>query len=204
MRILCCSILFALAALFVLGCGGGKSTVQSGSQSGSQKASQTATNCNEPDWYRTPPEDPNYFFAPATATSQDMQLAVDKATAAGRTEIGRQADVRIQGLQKRFSEETGVGTDAQLLDMFTQASKTVVSTSLTGSRAKYQEHCKDGDIWRAYVLVQYPINGTNQALVQQIKNHEQMYTRFRASQSFKDLEDEVSKYEQYKKEQEGK
>jgi len=34
-----------------------------------------------------------------------------------------------------------------------------------------------------------------------IKKQEHIYTRFRASQGFQELEDEVEKYEEYKKEQ---
>ena len=96
-------------------------------------------------------------------------------------------EVKLEGLQKKFSEETGTGNDAEvLLQMFTQAEKTVVSTTLNGSRVKYQKQLKDGQLWRAYVLVEYPIGAANTALMQQIKNNDQMYTRFRASESFKE------------------
>ncbi|MEX2088722.1 MAG: hypothetical protein WEB62_03085, partial [Bacteroidota bacterium] len=114
---------------------------------------------------------------------------------------GRQVEVKINGLQKRFTEETGTADNSQLLDMFTQAGKTIVSTALTGSRVAKQTTLKDGNNWRAYVLVEYPIGAANQALMQQLKNNEQMYTRFRASQVYKELDDEVQKYEEWKKDQ---
>ena len=173
----------------IIGCGGSQSL-------------QSAGTGDIPDWYVNVPQDPNYLFAANTQTSQDMQLAIDKATEAGRADIGRQMQVKIEGLQKRFSEETGTGNDAQLLQMFTQAEKTVVSTSLEGSRVKQQKIVKDGGLWRAYVLVEYPIGAANEALMQQIKNNNQMYTRYRASQTFKELQDEVDKYEKYKQQQE--
>ncbi|MGA2623303.1 MAG: hypothetical protein ABSF91_05555 [Bacteroidota bacterium] len=177
-----------LTAVFFNGCSG-------------SKGMQGTSEGDIPDWYNNHPQDPNYFYAATTATSQDMQLAVDKATSAARTEIGRIVETRISDLQKKFDEETGIGKDAQLLQQFTGASKTVVSTSLSGSQVVKQKQFKDGDIWRAYVLVQYPVGAANEALQQQIKNNEQMYTRFRASQSFKDLDDEVQKYEEWKKQQ---
>jgi len=189
MRIFGVTMLVASFAAILVGCGGGPKSLQSVSE------------CDIPEWYSTPPQDPNYLFAPRTATSQDMQLALDKATTDGRTEIGRQTDLRVQGLQKRFDEEVGLNTDAQLMSQFTQANKTVVSTSLSGSRVKQQELCKDGDLYRAYVLVEYPIGATNEALMQQIKKNNEMYTRFRASQAFKDLDTEVLKYEEWKKQQ---
>ncbi|MBI3111892.1 MAG: hypothetical protein HYZ01_10005 [Ignavibacteriales bacterium] len=182
--------LFAIViAVFIIGCGGGAKTMQS------------ADTGDIPDWFSNVPSDPNYFYAPNTQVSQDLQLAIDKATQGGRTEVGRMVETKVNGLQKRFTEETGTANNAQLLDMFTSASKTIVSTSLSGSRVAKQKTVKDGNNWRAYVLVEYPVGAANQALMQQIKNNEQMYTKFRASQVYKELDDEVQKYEDWKKAQ---
>ena len=172
----------------LLGCGG-------------SKPMQSAETGDVPDWYTNVPQDPNYLFAPNSQTSQDMQLAVDKATAAARADIGRQLQVKIEGLQKRFTEETGSGNDAQLLQSFTEAEKTIVSETLNGSKAKNQKIVKDGGLWRAYVLVEYPIGAANQALMQQINNNNQMYTRFKASETYKELQDEVDKYDKFKQQQ---
>ena len=189
MRILGLTMLLTVFAVVLVGCGGGPKSLQSTSE------------CDIPDWFSTVPQDPNYLYAARTATSQDMQLALDKAVTDGRAEIGRQAELKVQGLQKRFDEEVGVNSDAQLMSQFTQANKTVVSTSLTGTRLKSQKLCKDGELWRAYTLVEYPIGAANEALMQQIKKNNEMYTRFRSSQTFKELDNEVQKYEEWKKQQ---
>ena len=181
--------LLAISLLVLIGC------------RGSSETGKTAGAGDVPDWYNNPPEDPNFIYAVGTATSQDLPMAADKATASARAEIARVAEARVQALQKKFDEEVGLTTDAQLQQMFTQASKTVVSTLLSGSRLKKQEQSKVGDLWRSYVLLDYPIGAANQTLVQQIRNNQQMYTRFRATQTFKELDDEVSKYEAWKKEQ---
>ena len=118
MRFLSLALLFIILGVAFLGCGGGAKSLQSTSE------------CDIPEWYTNIPQDTHYLLSAKTATSQDMQLSLDKATTDGRAEIGRQVDLRIQGLQKKFDEETGVGSDAQLLQQFTQANKTVVSTSL--------------------------------------------------------------------------
>ena len=169
---------------------------------GSSKPMQSADTGDIPDWFTNVPQDPNYLYSANTQVSQDLQLAIDKAVTGARSEIGRQVEVKLEGLQKKFSEETGTGSDAQLLQMFTEAEKTVVSTTLNGSRVKYQKQVKDGELWRSYVLVEYPIGAANTALMEQIKNNTQMYTRFRASESFKELQDEVDKYDKYKQAQE--
>ncbi|MGD0038056.1 MAG: hypothetical protein ABSC53_12290, partial [Bacteroidota bacterium] len=132
---------------------------------------------------------------------QDLQLALDKAATDARAEIARQVEIKVEGLQKRFQEETGTNTDAQLLEQFTQANKTVVSTGLSGTQITKQKQLQDGSLWRAYVLVEYPVGAANQALLQQIKKNEQLYTRYRATQTFKELDDEVKKLDDAKKTQ---
>jgi hypothetical protein len=176
-----------LAVILSVGCGGGASTMQS-----------TATG-TVPDWYSNPPQDPTHLYAVSTAASQDMQLAIDKALTGARAEIARQVETKMNSLQKRFDEETGIGQDAQLLQQYTQATKAIVSTSLTGSKMAKQEHLKDGNMWRAYVLADYPIGEANKALLESIKKSQEMYTRFRASQAYQELDSEVQKIEDAKK-----
>jgi hypothetical protein len=155
-----------------------------------------------PPWFLTPQRDDKYLFAVATATSKDLQLALNKAATDARAEIARQVEIRVQGLQKKFDEETGLGKDAQLLQMYTQATKLVISTSLTGSRIKDQQYAEEKEgIYRAFALVEYPIGIVNQNLMNQIKNREQLYTLFRASETFKEMEGDVQRYEEWKKQQ---
>jgi hypothetical protein len=151
-----------------------------------------------PRWYRSVPNDPNFLFAVATAESRDMQLAVNKATADARNGIASQVETRMQGMTKRFQEEVGLGADAQLLDQFTTASRQVVSQTLNGSRVKEQDIKTAGGTYRAYVLLELPIGVASQALRDRIKANEQMYTRFRASEAFKELDTEVQRYEEFK------
>lgn len=186
MRSIMIVLLVSLAAFFLIACGGPKATVAT--------SPEPASSEGPPDWYSNPPKDPNYLFAVNSATSVDMQMAMDKATAAARAEIARQVEVNVSALQKRFDEEVGLAENAQLLQQFTQAMKTVVSISLSGSRIEKNKAIKEGTGWRSYVLVSYPLGAANEAMLQQIKNHENMYTRFRASESYKELDEEVQKF----------
>ena len=140
MRTFISIVFLGIIAMTLFGCGSSSATVG-------------GTNAGDiPDWYTSVPKDPAIFFATSSQVSGDMQLAVDKATNAARTELGRMVETKISGLQKRFTEETGTANNAQLLDMFTQASKNVVSTSLSGSKESKRKIVKDGSSWRAYVM----------------------------------------------------
>ena len=168
--------------------------------SSSSKLSETDTG-DIPSWYMNPPSDVNYLYSAVTATSKDMQLAVDKATTDARADIGRQIELKTQSLQKSFAEEVGTGEEPTLLQQFTAATKIVVNTSLTGSKVIKKELVQDGDNYRAYVLVQYPVGSASQELLKALKQNEELYTRFRSSQAHEELEEEVKKYEEWKKNQ---
>ena len=154
-----------------------------------------------PGWYLKPPKDDHYVFGAATAVSQDLQIAIDKAQAEGRNLLAQQLEVKYGSLTKRFAEETGRSVDAQLLDMYTSVYKATVSQVLYGSRPRQQEVKPEGPVYRAYVLMELPTGEAAKRLMEQVKANEQMYTRFRASEAWKELDAEVLRYEAWKREQ---
>ena len=146
------------------------------------------------------PSDPDHFYAVGMGESSNLQLAIDKASTNARAEIGRQLNIKVENMMKVFLEEVG-NTDPELNEFSSSTTKTVVSTELTGSKIKEQKYQEKDGKYQASVLVEYPIGQANAALMSQIKKNENMYTRFRASEGFKELETEVEKYESWKKEQ---
>ncbi len=188
MRSIISLVLLLVLVLCLMGCGGSKPLVET-------KASPI------PEWFSTTPQDPNFLYAARTATSSDLGLAIDKALTNARAEIARQYEVKVQGLTKSFQEEIGSSADSEINQLFSQTIKTVVSTTLMGSRASKSTHVRDGNNYRAYVLVEYPIGAANQAFMNALKANQNMYTQFRASEAFKEMDEEVQKYEEWKKEQ---
>ena len=155
---------------------------------------------NLPSWYLKPPTDNNYLFAPATAVSRDVQVAINKAQTDARNAIAQQLEVRYGGLNKRFVEEVG-REGSQLLDQYTQVYKAVVSTTLYGSRPRQQVLRTEGGVYRAIILMELPVGEMSKRLLEQLRAQEQLYTRFRASEAFKELDAEVQRYEEWKRQQ---
>ena len=140
------------------------------------------------------PSDPDHFYAVGMGESSNLQLAIDKASTNARAEIGRQLNIKVENLMKVFLEEVG-NTDPELSEYSSSTTKTVVSTELMGSKIKEQKYQEKDGKYQATVLVEYPIGQANAALMAQIKKNEAMYTRFLASEGFKELEAEVQKKE---------
>jgi hypothetical protein len=49
-------------------------------------------------------------------------------------------------------------------------------------------------------MMELPIGAANETLLAEIKKNKDLYTRFQAAQAYKDLDTEVQKYEESKKE----
>ena len=76
-----------------------------------------------------------------------------------------------------------------------------MSDSLTGSHQSKQELSREGPVYRAYVMMEMPIGEANARLVSQIRAQQQLYTRFRATEAFQELDDMVDEYEDWKERQ---
>ncbi len=164
-------------------------------------ASKGKGGISAPEWYLNPPQDPNYLFGAATATSRDLQISLDKAKQDARLYVAEQIESHIQGLIKKFDEEVGRTEDSELLQQYTKVSKNVVDQTLIGSRVNKSKVKKEGEMYRAFVLMEVPLGKAREDLLRQLKGNDHLYTRFRASQSFKDLDEEIEKLREFKKEQ---
>lgn len=154
---------------------------------------------NLPSWFAKPPVDDKFLYGPATAVSRDLQMAINKAETEGRNGIAQQLEIRYGALNKRFAEEVGRDGGAQLLDQYTQVYRGTVSQVLYGSRTKQQALRTEGPVYRAFVLMELPLGEMSRKLLEQIRAQEQLYTRFRASEAFKELDAEVERYEAWKR-----
>ena len=101
---------------------------------------------------------------------------------------------------KKFDEEIGYEEDAELSAAYTRASKTVTSTTLNKTQVVESPVNKTGSVYRAYVWMQLPVGEVYDRLQEQIQKEKNLYQRFRATETYKELESEVAKYEKWKQE----
>jgi len=137
------------------------------------------------------PGDINMLSAEAMGTSRDYQLAIDKAKMDARVEMTQQLNSYVQALIKKFDEEVGITEDSELLGLFAKTSKIVVDQSLVGSHITKKDVKQDGEIYKAYIVMEAPLGQARQRLLEQIRASDALYKRFSNSASFKELQEEV-------------
>ena len=153
---------------------------------------------NAPKWFMNTPEKKGYRYTTATATSQDMQLAVNKARLDAAQNLAGQVSSEMNGLVKRAQEETGLGADSDLIDQFSQTQEQVIATSLkdwkVSEKEIQEEKSNNQRIYRAYVLIEWDEGAANKRLLQKIKEDEKLYTLMRSTELFEEMDEKVEKY----------
>jgi len=84
-----------------------------------------------------------------------------------------------------------VAEDSEILQQFSSATKAVTDQTLTGARTDEKKIAPERGIYRAYVLMSLPIGAANQQLMDKIQENKSLYTRFRSTQAFEELNREL-------------
>jgi hypothetical protein len=135
--------------------------------------------------------------------SKSIALAIDKAKTRGRTEMAHIIETKIDSLKKDFQEEVGQGKGAEFNELFSSASKHVAHQILSGTVPKDIKYESKEGITRAVALMVQDPKVVADAFAAQQQTQQAVYTRFRASQAFKELDEEVKKFEDFKKKDSG-
>lgn len=207
-RIINASLIVTLLGVAILwaGCGGPKTepisiaTANILTTPGTIERAPTSqiTNISVPDWFVNVPSDPDHIYIARTRSGTDLEMAIDTAQAQARVDLANQVQTRVTAMFKRFREEIGSGEDTELNSIATAVSKDISVESTSGLKVKHQEVVKEGKAYNVFVLFELATGEVNSAVLDKVKAQKDMYTRFRASQGFKELEAEVAKYEAWK------
>ena len=156
-----------------------------------------------PAWYESVPKDTeSHLYSATTGESRKMDVAIKKAKTQARAELAQKLGTKVQNLEKLFQEEVGADPDTELLEQFTSVTKTITSETLHGTQEEKKEiqNLENGN-FRVYMLMTLPIGEANQAMMARIRANEHLYTRFRASQAFDELDADIKAYEEARERQ---
>ena len=132
--------------------------------------------------------------------SPRRDIAKEKARTNGVKNLASIFETQVQNLAKKFQEEVGEGSDVEINEMFSSATKTVIKKTLNFAipkKTKYVSEKEDGKtLYSCYVLMAIEPGTVNGSLMDELKNKNQKtYERFRASKAFEDLDAEMKEYE---------
>jgi len=188
-RILCVSLIFSL--LFI-GCGSKDKKIN---HSPGNNPVAPSVPSDMPSWFiETPPEDDEYIYQGAQADMFSMNNAIQSAIQEGQRLLAETIEVKVMAMIKNYSQEAGITETSDYIKFFESTSKSVSSNTMRGAvpLKKYPYEKQDGG-WRVYVLMGLKKDAIQGEIVSTIQNEEAMYAQFKASQSFKALEEEFSK-----------
>ena len=183
------------ATLLLTGCGS-----KGGPDLSPEASSKTVKNV--PDWYSDTPKTEGYLYAASNATSQSMQLAVDKARVAAVSNLSQMIKSEWSGYTKRVQEEIGTGVGSKLIDQFTQTQENTISNQLENVIIKEKDiqvmNSGGTRIYNVYVLVEFNTNAAEEKLLAQIKADQVLYDAIKASELMDEMEHKVEEYRQRK------
>ncbi len=145
-----------------------------------------------PAWYVEKNTD-EALYGVASEYSKDMQFSVDKAMLSAKRELASNFSSHTSSMMKDYAAEVGE-LNGEVLREIDRTTKLVVSqVNLIGvQRTNFKiEREKDG--FRTWVKLRYAVDDSNKLLLQEIRRNRILNHKIAASESFKELEQEVDK-----------
>jgi hypothetical protein len=146
-----------------------------------------------PDWYVKPPQDEQKIFAPGTATSGDLQLAMDESALAAKRTLADSLKGLLSGKMKQFVSESGTGEVVPTKEVESVTTDVITEVNVAGYHQVNAKVIPEGTQYRAYVLLEYPLAQANQALDNRVRQDPNLESKLRASKAFEDLERDIEK-----------
>ena len=153
---------------------------------------------NYPSWYTAQPDakDKN-LYAVASEDSDNFQFAVDRAMLSAKRELAANFSSHTSSMMKDFAYQSGADKTAHA-DIERTTKMVIAKVNLIGVQRDQFKVVHEKDGYRAFVRLKYSAEESNRLLMQEIKRDANLTAKFKASKSFRELEEEVNKIEAQK------
>ena len=154
-----------------------------------------------PKWYLEIPKDKENVYSTGTATAPDLQLAVDIATMNAKTTLADRINGRLDSMMKTFIAKVGQDDlDSEVLTEVEKVSKNLIAeVDVAGYVPTNVEVYPSGTQFRAFVLLTYSEKEARKVIVNRMRKNRLAYSKLKATDAWKELEDEVEKSKQDEK-----
>jgi hypothetical protein len=134
----------------------------------------------------------------AIGESRNLQTGIDKAELGARAQLSRSLESKTSSLQKKFQEEVG----REFSDHFSQTVKSISDQMLRGTTLKDTRFEQDGEgTYRVYGLMVLDSDLYLKALSAELEADKATRDRFRASRAYKELNEEIEAFREWKKQE---
>ena len=154
-----------------------------------------------PKWYLEIPKDKENVYSTGTATAPDLQLAVDIATMNAKTTLADRINGKLDSMMKTFIAKVGQDDlDSEVLTEVEKVSKNLIAeVDVAGYVPTSVEVYPSGTQFRAFVLLTYSEKEARKVIVNRMRKNRLAYSKLKATDAWKELEDEVEKSKQDEK-----
>ena len=154
-----------------------------------------------PKWYLEIPKDKENVYSTGTATAPDLQLAVDIATMNAKTTLADRINGRLDAMIKTFIAKVGQDDlDSEVITEVEQVSKNLIAeVDVAGYVPTTVKVYPSGTQFRAFVLLTYSEKEARKVIVNRMRKNRLAYSKLKATDAWKELEDEVEKSKQDEK-----
>ena len=154
-----------------------------------------------PKWYLEIPKDKENVYSTGTATAPDLQLAVDIATMNAKTTLADRINGKLDAMMKTFVAKVGQDDiDSEVLTEVEKVAKNLIAeVDVAGYVPTTVKVYPSGTQFRAFVLLTYSEKEARKVIVNRMRKNRLAYSKLKATDAWKELEDEVEKSKQDEK-----
>ena len=149
-----------------------------------------------PKWYLEIPKDKENVYSTGTATAPDLQLAVDIATMNAKTTLADRINGKLDSMMKTFIAKVGQDDlDSEVLTEVEKVSKNLIAeVDVAGYVPTTVKVYPSGTQFRAFVLLTYSEKEARKVIVNRMRKNRLAYSKLKATDAWKELEDEVENF----------